>query len=901
MQKKLDALKMALINGRASRKNFILTVVALVEIIMIMVVSTFAWVETTSSLEIKGTGNIDTITYNIANIGSSESFANKSINLSDYFRNAGNVHLSPASSADGTNIYFPVAGISGDTSDTYRKGNVDDKNVNYISFAFDLKAATSDSDFYFAKTPVIKVDGEEVNTNDIRIAITALGKTTIYSNTENTTEEVVSSVAGTKSVTSVEAFSKHVNSDTAPDNTELFEVKSGATERIIISLWLQKTDQNVDRLSAYAGKTVTVEDFELVVGATKVSFVDATTDFNGTLTDLTEFNGWHWVDNKIDNQYPQLLIFDGKKSYLMTKDADFETNHKWVGRVPQALLSDSSKTMYFCRCKNGTTSISNLNDAVVYNYWTAKISDAMEASSVKYTAYGATQSGGKIGYGTWGEVINIQLDTEATDILPKPTVLASATKITVTNTSNANIVCKMNYHDDVWSGFVPVENSESFKFSFTSSGSDYEITAANRYTDVIISKFVVTSATTGYWDPPATVEIHSNNDSFGTVSVSGGAGGVSSVRVTQGAEVTLEAEPKTGYKLVGIYSDSSHTNKLESYKVTAPNKGEKADYYALFEKITFDVNAYAYTGGSNEDTGGTVTVSTSTASGGTGSSSSLTVDYGTVVKFTAAAASGYKFDGWYDKATEGTRIDASLEHIETITSTDNHTKLYARFSAASVKSDYYLVGLGGNYDIQDKYRMSYIDSDKTAVAVTVNLDAGENTFKVRYKTDSADIYYTKNDSSSDYSVTLNNKVLFNSEGGYENQAKINIATSGDYTFTFTTKDKYMTVTKASGSGSDNVTITFDATNSTWVSDATPVIYLYDRSTSTAYKMQSSETNKWTVSVPSDVLAISFYRCEGEQSDPVNNNWNEWKPDARTKSQLTYKASGDTQNNNNTWE
>lgn len=885
MQKKFDALKMALINGRASRKNFILTVVALVEIIMIMVVSTFAWVETTSSLEIKGTGNIDTITYNIANIGSSESYANKSINLSDYFRNAGNVHLSPASSADGTNIYFPVAGRSGDTSNTYRKGNVDDKNVNYISFAFDLKAATSDSDFYFAKTPVIKVDGEEVNTNDIRIAITALGKTTIYSNTENTTEEVVSSVEGTKSDTSVEAFSKHVNSDSAPDNTELFEVKSGATERIIISLWLQKTDQNADQLSAYAGKTVTVEDFELVVGATKVSFVDATTDFNGTLTGLNEFNGWHWVDNKIDNQYPQLLIFDGKKSYLMTKDADFETNHKWVGRVPQALLSDSSKTMYFCRCKNGTTSISNLNDAVVYNYWTAKISDAMEASSVKYTAYGATQSGGKIGYGTWGEVINIQLDTKATDILPKPTVLASATKITVTNTSNANIVCKMNYHDDVWSGFVPVENSESFKFSFTSSSSYYEITAANRYLDEIISKFVVTSATTGYWDPPATVEIHSNNDSYGTVSVSGGAGGVSNVMVTQGAEVTLKAEPNPGYKLVGIYSDSSHTNKLESYKVTAPNKGEKADYYALFEKITFDVKAYAYTGGSNVDTGGKVTVSTSTASGDTGSSSSLTVDYGTEVKFTAAVASGYKFDGWYDAATEGTRISTSKEYTETITSTDNHTTLYARFIKSNSTTTIYIeprANYGDSY-----YLWAFNASTGTGyTGTTWQCDDSQATFdtttgyyKYTFTTeDTGDFYaYISSKSSDTEQYPADGENSVKGTIGYTYLFKTGLGGLEDYT-------------------EGNVCITFkDGTDRSWANNSLPNMVLKDTSNNNNYNMTFVDDSTWFTTVPSTVTTITFARMNPENS---NDQWKYWNT-TRTSSNFIYTATG-TDSNNGSW-
>ena len=54
-------LKMVWIKSKSKRRNLILSVVALIEVLMITCVSAFAWTETTSSLQIIGNGDIDTI------------------------------------------------------------------------------------------------------------------------------------------------------------------------------------------------------------------------------------------------------------------------------------------------------------------------------------------------------------------------------------------------------------------------------------------------------------------------------------------------------------------------------------------------------------------------------------------------------------------------------------------------------------------------------------------------------------------------------------------------------------------------------------------------------------------------------------------------------------------------
>ena len=669
MRKKMDLLNIALKNKKSSRKNFLLSVVALVEVILIMIVSTVAWIETTTSLQIKGTGDIDTYTYTTAEVGSGSDYNNKPIELSNYFRNAGNVHLAAASSANGKDIYFPKVTQAGTSASTYRKSNINDKNVNYISFSFKVKAATSTCNFYFNKVPTIKIGDEKVTNNDIRIAITASNTTTIFSNNASASESVVANVSGATSLTSVKAFKDYINED---DKTKVFSVSRGATETVTVTLWLQSTDTTAK--SEYAGKTVTVEDFALVTGAAKIKFVDRTTGFNGS-DDTSTTNGWHWIDN----YSPALLLYDSENrtSYTMTKDADFATNKTWTVQIPQSLMDDTSKTLYVCRCASGVQSISSLTDSNVWNYWQLPVSQAITEKSSTFTAYGATDSSDKVGYGTWGEVVEIQLDTEDTSTLSKPSNANNATNVTLSSTSNSSVVCEMNYNSQEnatnWKGFVPASASTNLRFSFGS----HTINASNRNTS---QKFVVTSASTGYWDPPVTVTAayaSGSSATMGTISVSGGKSGATSVKVTKGTSVTYTATPSSGYEFDGWYESSGGTGTKHSNNYAYTANANKT-LYAKFKTKTLTGTAHAGTDGtSNSSTGGTVKC----GSGAAGSTSSATVNYGSSVTLTATVKSGFKFDGWYDSATGGSRISSNSSYTLTNITTDRN--VYARFTTST--------------------------------------------------------------------------------------------------------------------------------------------------------------------------------------------------------------------------
>ena len=156
-------------SGKEKRKSLILSIVALVEVLAIAIVSVSAWVETISTIKLDlNNGTIDNYVFTNANIGYGNGYDGKTIDLTKYFRQAGDVHLASATSANGTDVYFPTLTANGEPSATYRKATVNDKNVNYIDFSFNVTAKGTKASFYFEKIPTIKVNDADADEEKLR-------------------------------------------------------------------------------------------------------------------------------------------------------------------------------------------------------------------------------------------------------------------------------------------------------------------------------------------------------------------------------------------------------------------------------------------------------------------------------------------------------------------------------------------------------------------------------------------------------------------------------------------------------------------------------------------------------------------------------------------------------------
>lgn len=641
--------RLAFGKNKKTRKGFILTMVALVEVLAISVVSVSAWVETISTITFKAVGaKIDNYVYTNADIGSGDGYLNIPIDLTKYFRAAGGVHLASASSANGENIFFPIkkSDVSDFGADSYRCADVNDKNVNYIDFSFNVKVDETfnadHAEFYLDQVPTITIGDENVSGNLVRMAITDTDtQKTVVCGSKESTENVVNEVGGTKVPEKVKAFSDFfVNSDIVP--TELFSVDKGSSKTINIKVWLQDDGAT----TAYAGKTVSISNVNIVTQnkkGNKVYFVDR------TVNETTK----NW-----------------------TKDVKFQQGSE----EPVTMKFDAKSHTYSCNYTpaDNNTEVMFTSGSVT---WTTNMKSLNSGESKSYTAYG--DHNGDVGYGTWGEVVEISVSSKTAEVLPDTGNVSSVYMVPDKNDSYSKV--RMPFTADIkkWVGYIAKEKADNMTFSFTNSGIKYEIPAPNRDNSTL---FVVTSATTGYWDPPATITVTVDDKSHGTASIKYNDLDKSTVNVTPMTKIQLSATANPGFAFTGwTDSNGDAVQGIDENGYFTPSKSGTYDFRANFTEV-YEFKAYAKTyddsslydnikGGNVSITCGEKTVSSSTTS----SSCNLSALKGSTVVYNAVAEEGYTFAGWYYNADcTGEAVSNNPEYP--MSSVTDSKTLYARFN-----------------------------------------------------------------------------------------------------------------------------------------------------------------------------------------------------------------------------
>lgn len=657
-------------SGKEKRKSLILSIVALVEVLTIAIVSVSAWVETISTIKLDlNNGTIDNYVFTNANIGYGNGYDGNTIDLTKYFRQAGDVHLASATSANGTDVYFPTLTANGEPSATYRKATVNDKNVNYIDFSFNVTAKGTKASFYFEKIPTIKVNDADADEEKLRVSFVCDGSNTVVCGKSNSTAEVVSGTSlNTKKQESVKSFDSYTG---LTAESPLFTVRADSKpHKVTMRVWLQDDS----RKTKYAGQTVTIENFKLITQspqAGELTFYDKTTgDPSLGAGWATKNNRAIWINQAGKSKYEKLSK-DSSGNYFIKLGSDYTDN-------PNATV-----TFYSCE----PTVTSNPQDSYVAK-WTTTLQTGVDADSQTFTAYGYKDSSNN-GYGTWGEVQKILLSSEDSSTLPMTQVdgkylavdmyvQGSSTPIAMTFEPNENASLSG------WVAYLPNPNSDaahSITFKFTYNGKDYSISAPNRNSSV---NYVITSQNTGYWAPPAIVSVYStckdekdNNAPMGTVSVTGGMDGATRVKVTEGTTVTLNAKPTDSnkYRFIGWYSDPEFKAPvtLSNGAYQANDTSAEHKFYAKFQR-QYKVEAKAVSDGAvANSTGGTVKIS----GGEEGAYTVGSYLEGQNTSITATPKEGYDFNGWYsdEKCTklESQDLTLSIKNIQA-----NHL-YYAKF------------------------------------------------------------------------------------------------------------------------------------------------------------------------------------------------------------------------------
>lgn len=695
--------RLAFGKNKKTRKGFILTMVALVEVLAISVVSVSAWVETISTITIKAEdAKIDNYVYTNADICSGNGYSGKTIDLTKYFRAAGGVHLASASSADGENIFFPIkkSDVSDFGANSYRCADVNDKNVNYIDFSFNVKVDktfnANHAEFYLDQVPKITIGGADVSGNLVRMAITDTDtQNTVVCGSEASNKNVVSKAEGNQTPETVRAFSDFVvNPESEP--TELFRVDKGSSKTINIKVWLQDDKATTE----YAGKTVSISDVKIVTQnkkGNKVYFVDRT------------------VNEDIKN---------------WTKGVTFQQGDK----TPVTMKFNENSHTYSCEYTPaaGDTIVKFTSGSVT---WSTDMKSLNSGDSMYYTAYGDHNSS-NAGYGTWGEVIEISVSSKTADVLPDTGNVSSVYMVPDKNDSYSKVRMPFTADRNKWVGYIAKEKADDMTFSFTNNNKKYEIPAPNRGNSTL---FVVTSATTGYWDPPATITVTAGTNGAGTAlgdpKVSYDSLKSTTISVTPGTKVKLEANPKTGFVLKNwvISGTSTVADGIGSDGSFTPTASGNYNFTAVYvESLTFEAYVRTYDGASlSENTnGGSVEIKcgnqNSTVDSNDGTHITLNAVKGSTVTYYAKAKDGYVFDGWYTDA-DCNSVPENLSDKYELANVETSKKLYAKF-----KVDIYTVKAyaqhGNNPPSGDAGNVSFDNNNYASeVTTTVNRN-GEVTF-----------------------------------------------------------------------------------------------------------------------------------------------------------------------------
>lgn len=735
--------RLAFGKNKKTRKGFILTMVALVEVLAISVVSVSAWVETISTITIKAEGaKIDNYVYTNADIGSDNGYSGKTIDLTKYFRAAGGVHLASASSADGENIFFPIkkSDVSDFGANSYRCADVNDKNVNYIDFSFNVKVDktfnANHAEFYLDQVPKITIGGADVSGNLVRMAITDTDtQKTVVCGYNAGSDNVVNTAYGKEVPGKVQAFSDFVvSSESIP--TELFRVERGSSKTINIKVWLQDDKATTE----YAGKTVSISDVKIVTQnkkGNKVYFVDR------TVNETTK----NW-----------------------TKGVTFQQGDK----TPVTMKFNENSHTYSCEYTPaaGDTIVKFTSGSVT---WSTDMKSLNSGDSMYYTAYGNHNSS-NAGYGTWGEVIEISVSSKTADVLPATGNVSSVYMVPDKNDSYSKVRMPFTNDRNKWVGYIAKEKADKMTFSFTNNNKKYEIPAPNRGNS---THFVVTSATTGYWDPPATITVTAGKNDAGDPKVSYDSLKSTTISVTPGTKVKLEANPKTGFVLKNwvISGTSTVADGIGSDGSFTPTASGNYNFTAVYvESLTFEAYVRTYDGASlSENTnGGSVEIKcgnqNSTVDSNDGTHITLNAVKGSTVTYYAKAKDGYVFDGWYTDADCKTGLENSSDKYE-LANVETSKKLYAKFKVDTYTVEAYAQH-GNNVPSGDAGKVSFDNNnEKYASKVTTTVKRnGEVIFYAKPESGYAFIGWYKSETAPEPTIAV--KDCFLDKGVYSKKMTI---------------------------------------------------------------------------------------------------------------------------------
>ena len=387
-----------------SKNNLILTIVALVECILLLAITTYSWIESASSLRIATSNPVtiaDSLNYEYV-IDTSKA---KAVDLSTYFSDTAFFSFAHASSADGKTLFLQrtVTNADGSKNYIYRQGDTTDYNTAYYNFDFLVNNSknsesllyffNSQDVFTFDENSIVADEGQVITDNDketflnaFRVAITkGSGTPTIYSKSGNTCN--ASNTTTTKVPQTVKPFSAHLyDIDDSEEQKQTKQLFSSNDRNINIKIWFECNDV----------------DFVALDDDVKTALLGATVNINLVFNNAeSSFKTFRFNDytNSIpadDTSGKAVYFYDGQKTYPMAKvaldvesdnETDIETGDGTGEGAGEGVVTTSLDYTQWATCDENGDILATVPDTVIKNMFNASTNDC-------YFFYGTVNASG---------------------------------------------------------------------------------------------------------------------------------------------------------------------------------------------------------------------------------------------------------------------------------------------------------------------------------------------------------------------------------------------------------------------------------------------------------------------------------------------------------------------------
>lgn len=813
---------------RKSKTGIILTIVALVEILAIVVVSTSAWIESISSIKVYTTaqttagGTKGVVASKLKQHLGLQVNNSTDIDLTQYFRPSGGYHLSGASSADGNVMYFPET--KGHTTQKYRVGTINDKNVNYVSFT--VKTTTGNVALAFDSTPTFKFDGTKLPNDKLSLLRFSVGNGStfkVFSLASEFEDTVISGENATDTASStVRAFS-----DYAVGNTNLVTTTT-ANGYLTFSMWIQDpTGANSD---LYNNKALTVENLKLV--AVKPFTLRSTyMDDSGSYV-AGSTGGTVAINN---GEFGETAVAYLKNDSVVTLKASPNTTNGysfvgWSKSANDPVVNNMG--VGNCTNNNGIYSITytfNTSDFTGDYELYAQFNDRhILYLDPKYKHYsgnnGTTTSNNKIKFFAyiWGSV-NGQFKKEWYQGSEQTN---GTYKFTYKGSANSVIFCYMspstpsaatvNSEDaagtDVWKKYCWLQ---TYDLSFPLENGEYTYVVTARRDPYANTNYVL-----GYW-----------KHSYAKINVA----------------KCSDSASQNSSNTVGMYLNNAYVD---------PDSAGDTTLYSTSNSIRafdgkFDGKTYTKDGDGN----------------------TLTYKYNATVTLTNSPGSAYNFDGWYTNAAgTGTKLTTAQLNSLTAANASNvndGTTYYAKFKLKP--QTYYVKGSFNNWGESDQ-----LTGSGNVLTKTIHLNEGDYKFKIWEKRD--DAYWSVN--GTNYYAHATSPNLPSDAQMYQSQGEMKLwVTAGNYTFSYNTSTNKLSI---SVSSYDKVKIWLNTTNNNNTANGglnSDSAVFYCEADGLSWGKMTKSGNHWYREVDSIVRDnFRFNRCNSSGS-----TWNKWNAGSRVVS------------------